>query len=57
MESLGGDIRTRQTFGDFKLHAEWLVPDYPPNVTGQQRGNSGIFLQERYEVAGPGVRR
>jgi hypothetical protein len=50
MESYGGDIRTRRTFGDFKLHAEWFEPDYPPDVTGQQRGNSGIFLQERYEV-------
>ncbi|WP_062349124.1 family 16 glycoside hydrolase [Herbidospora yilanensis] len=50
VESLGGDIRTRQTFGDFKLHVEWLVPNYPPEVTGQQRGNSGVFLQERYEV-------
>ncbi|GAA1013909.1 hypothetical protein Aple_082170 [Acrocarpospora pleiomorpha] len=50
MESYGGDIRTRQTFGDFKLHVEWYEPDYPPGVTGQQRGNSGVFLQERYEV-------
>ncbi|MGP4101180.1 family 16 glycoside hydrolase [Nonomuraea sp. KM90] len=50
MESYGGDIRTRQTFGDFKLHVEWYEPDYPPDVTGQQRGNSGVFLQERYEV-------
>ncbi|WP_211267093.1 family 16 glycoside hydrolase [Nonomuraea candida] len=50
MESYGGDIRTRQTFGDFRLHVEWYEPDYPPEVTGQQRGNSGVFLQERYEV-------
>ncbi|MEU6717062.1 family 16 glycoside hydrolase [Nonomuraea sp. NPDC046802] len=50
MESYGGDIRTRQTFGDFKLHVEWYEPDYPPDVTGQQRGNSGVYLQERYEV-------
>ncbi|MDI5975415.1 family 16 glycoside hydrolase [Amycolatopsis magusensis] len=50
MESLGGDIRTKQKFGDFKLHAEWLEPQYPSNVTGQARGNSGVFLQERYEV-------
>ncbi|MEV0618381.1 family 16 glycoside hydrolase [Nonomuraea sp. NPDC050404] len=50
MESYGGDIRTRRTFGDFRLHAEWYEPEYPPEVTGQQRGNSGVFLQERYEV-------
>ncbi|AQZ61445.1 unnamed protein product [[Actinomadura] parvosata subsp. kistnae] len=50
IEAYGGDIRTRRTFGDFKLHVEWYEPDYPPDVTGQQRGNSGVFLQERYEV-------
>ncbi|GAA3585686.1 hypothetical protein GCM10022419_079650 [Nonomuraea rosea] len=50
VEAYGGDIRTRQTFGDFRLHVEWYEPDYPPDVTGQQRGNSGIFLQERYEL-------
>jgi hypothetical protein len=50
VESLGGDIRTRQKFGDFRLHVEWYEPVYPPEVTGQARGNSGVFLQERYEV-------
>jgi Domain of Unknown Function (DUF1080)/PA14 domain/Carbohydrate binding module (family 35) len=50
LESLGGDIRTKQKFGDVRLHVEWLEPTYPPEVTGQQRGNSGVFLQERYEV-------
>ncbi|WP_284747888.1 family 16 glycoside hydrolase [Amycolatopsis sp. RTGN1] len=50
MESLGGDIRTRQKFGDFKLHVEWYEPNYPSNVTGQARGNSGVYLQDRYEV-------
>ncbi|MBB5850219.1 family 16 glycoside hydrolase [Amycolatopsis umgeniensis] len=50
MESNGGDIRTKQQFGDFRLHAEWNEPNYPPEVTGQQRGNSGIYLQERYEL-------
>ncbi|MFD8495562.1 family 16 glycoside hydrolase [Amycolatopsis sp. NPDC059657] len=50
MESNGGDIRTRRQFGDFRLHVEWYEPDYPPEVTGQARGNSGIYLQERYEL-------
>jgi uncharacterized protein YegP (UPF0339 family) len=50
VEALGGDIRTKQKFGDFRLHLEWFEPDYPPEVTGQARGNSGVFLQERYEV-------
>ncbi|MFI7118611.1 family 16 glycoside hydrolase [Amycolatopsis sp. NPDC049868] len=50
MESNGGDIRTKQQFGDFRLHVEWNEPDYPPEVTGQARGNSGVYLQERYEL-------
>ncbi|RSD17137.1 family 16 glycoside hydrolase [Amycolatopsis eburnea] len=50
MEALGGDIRTRQKFGDFKLHVEWYEPQYPPEVTGQARGNSGVYLQDRYEL-------
>lgn len=50
MESSGGDIRTKEKFGDFRLHLEWLEPNYPPEVTGQARGNSGVYLQERYEL-------
>ena len=44
-----GDIKTKQTFGDIQLHIEWRSP---ANVEGegQGRGNSGIFLQERYEL-------
>lgn len=50
VEALGGDIRTKQKFGDFRLHVEWNEPNYPPEVTGQARGNSGVYLQERYEL-------
>ncbi|ASR37238.1 hypothetical protein BAY61_22080 [Prauserella marina] len=50
MESFGGDIRTKEHFRDFRLHVEWYQPDYPPEVTGQARGNSGVYLQERYEI-------
>jgi hypothetical protein len=44
-----GDIRTTRRFGDCQLHVEWRTP---PVATGegQGRGNSGVFLQERYEV-------
>jgi hypothetical protein len=50
MEVLGGDIKTRQSFTDFKLHVEYWQPNLPSDVTGQQRGNSGIYLQDRYEL-------
>lgn len=44
-----GDIWTKQEFGDFQLHIEWQIP---ADITGksQARGNSGIFLQDRYEL-------
>ncbi|MFE3739538.1 family 16 glycoside hydrolase [Streptomyces sp. NPDC059134] len=45
-----GDIRTKQSFRDFRLHAEFRVPKLPDEVTGQDRGNSGVYLQERYEI-------
>jgi hypothetical protein len=50
VEVLGGDIRSRESFGDFKLHIEFWLPNLPSNVTGQQRSNSGIYLQDRYEL-------
>jgi hypothetical protein len=46
----GGNIITRQKFGgSFKLHVEFRVP-YMPKATGQGRGNSGVYVQGRYEV-------
>ncbi|ESQ76397.1 DUF1080 domain-containing protein [Asticcacaulis sp. AC402] len=47
-----GDIRTRQSFCDVQLHVEWMTPAVPAEnaPTGQARNNSGVFLQERYEV-------
>ena len=49
-EVLGGDIRTKQQYGDFKLHVEFWLPNLPADVTGQQRANSGVYLQDRYEL-------
>ncbi|ADV62753.1 protein of unknown function DUF1080 [Isosphaera pallida ATCC 43644] len=45
-----GGIKTRKRFaGDFLLHVEFRVP-YMPSKQGQGRGNSGVYLQGRYEV-------
>jgi Domain of Unknown Function (DUF1080) len=45
----GGDIHTKASFGDCQLHLEWATPE---KVSGssQGRGNSGVFLGNRYEV-------
>lgn len=44
-----GDVKTKRTFGDVQLHIEWRAPSEIVGE-GQGRGNSGIFLQERYEL-------
>jgi hypothetical protein len=44
-----GDIHTKQDFGDIQLHIEWSSPN-PPRGRDQDRGNSGIFFQDRYEL-------
>jgi hypothetical protein len=50
MQVQGGDIHTKEKFdGKFKLHVEFRVP-YFPKKSGQARGNSGVYVQGRYEV-------
>jgi hypothetical protein len=44
-----GGIATAEGFGDAQLHIEWMTPA-PPEGTGQDRGNSGVFLMRQYEV-------
>jgi Domain of Unknown Function (DUF1080). len=44
-----GAIKTKEFFGDCQLHIEFKSPA-PENHDGQNRGNSGIFLQSKYEV-------
>ncbi|HVW03180.1 MAG TPA: DUF1080 domain-containing protein [Planctomycetaceae bacterium] len=40
---------TKQPMQDFYLHLEFRTP-YMPQARGQGRGNSGVYLQGRYEV-------
>jgi hypothetical protein len=44
-----GAIRTVKEFGDFQLHIEFRTPAVVEG-TSQGRGNSGIFMQSRYEL-------
>lgn len=44
-----GDIRTKKTFTDVKLHVEFRCPKMP-DAQGQGRGNSGVYLQGLYEI-------
>ena len=40
-----GSIETRKAYGDFRLHLEFMIPK-----GAKQQGNSGVYLQRRYEV-------
>jgi hypothetical protein len=44
-----GSIITKKNFADFKLHLEFRTP-FMPEARGQGRGNSGVYLQGRYEI-------
>ena len=46
---LGGGTKSKEKFGDFTLHVEFRTP-FKPTARGQGRGNSGVYLQDRYEV-------
>ena len=42
-------IDTVEGFGDMQLHLEFRIPP-PDGPSGQDRGNSGIWFMQRYEV-------
>ncbi|MHC4742703.1 MAG: DUF6807 family protein [Planctomycetota bacterium] len=45
-----GSIQTKEDFTDFRMHLEFCTPDMPSEAKGQDRGNSGVYIQRRYEV-------
>jgi hypothetical protein len=42
-------VATKRKLGDHKLHLEFRTP-FMPTARGQARGNSGVYVQGRYEV-------
>jgi hypothetical protein len=40
---------SKQMFGDGTLHIEFRTP-FKPAARGQERGNSGVYMQDRFEV-------
>ena len=49
VEKSAGDIQTKLNFGSYQLHIEWCVPK-DIEGTSQARGNSGVYMQGKYEV-------
>lgn len=44
-----GNIFTKEEFGACQLHVEWAAPERT-DKDGQGVGNSGVYLQGRYEI-------
>lgn len=49
LHALKEGITSEDTFHDCTLHVEFMLP-FMPEARGQGRGNSGLYLQGRYEV-------
>ena len=49
-----GDLSSTTSFGDARIHIEWLSP---PGGEGQMAGNSGVYLQGKYELQVLGTKR
>lgn len=46
---LGVGVTSKKKFGDFTAHIEFRTP-FMPEARGQARGNSGVYIQNRYEL-------
>ena len=46
----GNLVSKAQLEGDFLLHVEFKVPETPATNGWQDRGNSGVYVQGRYEI-------
>jgi len=43
-------LSTKQSFGSCRLHLEWKTAPGNSKKSGQDRGNSGVFLMSTYEI-------
>jgi hypothetical protein len=46
---LGSDISSKKKFRDHKIHLEFRL-SFMPYARGQGRSNSGVYVQQRYEI-------
>lgn len=46
---LQADCTSKAKFGDHQLHIEFRTP-FKPQARGQARGNSGVYIQSRFEL-------
>ena len=49
MEIRKGNLVSKQSLGSGTIHVEFCTP-FMPETRGQDRGNSGVYVQGRYEV-------
>jgi hypothetical protein len=47
--SVPGGQTSKKKFGDFTAHVEFILP-FMPKARGQGRGNSGVYVNGRYEI-------
>jgi hypothetical protein len=45
-----GGATTKRKFQDFRFHVEFMISYMPETQTIYERPNSGVYLQERYEI-------
>ena len=45
-----GSIMTREDYGNYKLHLDFLIPNEPDYVPEKYRGIGGIYLNGKYEI-------